>query len=56
MAQCDHSAAQCVESTGGLKRGRFCEEYRCECGATGQVRGRAEDPPQEWQRYGEVFR
>jgi len=52
---CDHSAAQCVESTEPKDEGQFVELYECECGATGTIRGREEALPSEWTRTGEVF-
>lgn len=51
---CDHNAAKCVDSTGGVKSGHFREEYLCECGAKGTIRGEASDPS-TWRRTGEVF-
>ena len=53
---CDHNAAQVVDSSGGIESGKFVEKYKCECGATGTIRGNAEDPASEWVRTGEVFR
>ncbi len=52
---CDHSAAQVVDSQGGTTEGRFKEKYECPCGATGYVSGNAEEPPQQWNRWGRVF-
>lgn len=52
---CDHNAAQCIDSTGGIERGHFVEVYECECGATGRISGHAENPS-TWVRTGEVFR
>ena len=53
--QCDHRAAQIVDSDGGTTEGRFTEHYECPCGATGAIRGDAAAPPREWTRTGEVF-
>lgn len=54
--ECDHSAAVCVESTGGIEAGAFEEVYRCpQCKATGTITGEASDPPETWNRTGRVF-
>jgi hypothetical protein len=52
---CDHTNAKVIESTGGITEGHFTEHYKCPCGATGTVTGRAEQPASEWNRSGEVF-
>ena len=52
---CDHKAAHVVDSSGGIESGKFVEEYECPCGATGTIRGNAEDPADSWSRTGEIF-
>ena len=49
------TATKCVESTGGIESGRFREEYECVRGHKGTIAGNAEEPPQQWDRYGTVF-
>jgi hypothetical protein len=53
---CDHTAAHVVDSEGGITEGKFVERYSCPCGATGTIRGRAEEPAEHWSRTGEIFR
>ena len=53
---CDHTAAHVVDSEGGITEGKFVEQYECPCGATGTIRGRAEEPAEHWSRTGEIFR
>jgi len=54
---CDHSAARVVDSEGGITEGEFVEHYECpNCGGTGTIRGRAEEPAKNWSRTGEIFR
>lgn len=52
---CDHNAAKCVDSTEPKAKGRFEEVYECPCGAKGWIRGNEQDPPNKWDRMGEVF-
>lgn len=52
---CDHKAAKCVESTGGIDSGAFQEYYTCPCGAEGWIEGQANEPAHTWDKYGEVF-
>jgi len=52
---CDHSVAEIVEQSGGTKEGAFVEHYECQCGATGTIRGKADNPVEQWNRTGEVF-
>ena len=44
-----------TDQSGATKEGQFTEEYECVYNHKGTIRGRAEDPPQEWQRTGRVF-
>jgi len=44
-----------VENSGAVKEGRFKEEYECVNGHKGWVRGKAEEPAQQWDRTGMVF-
>ena len=53
---CNHEMAKCVETTEPKAEGRFVEYYECQCGATGTIRGREEQPPNAWKKTGEVFR
>ena len=55
VTMCDHSAAKCVGSTGGIESGHFTELYECPCGAEGRISGEASDPS-TWDRTGEVFK
>jgi hypothetical protein len=36
-------------------KGRFVEEWECANGHSGFVRGREEQPPQEWNRFGAIY-
>lgn len=55
MADCNHRAAKCVDSTEPKDEGRFREEYECPCGATGVITGQEQAPPSDWNESGEVF-
>lgn len=37
------------------KSGHFSEEWECSNGHVGYVRGKEEQPPNKWTRYGSVF-
>jgi hypothetical protein len=52
---CDHKAAECVDSTGGIESGFFEEHYECPCGAEGWIHGDASAQPSEWNFNGDVF-
>lgn len=44
-----------VDDKGGVKSGRFEEEYECVNGHRGWVKGRAEESPRKWRKIGTVF-
>jgi len=53
---CDHQNAKCVETEDPSENtGHFSEHYECPCGATGTIYGKEEQPPNEWDKVGEVF-
>lgn len=54
--RCDSRDIECADSTGGVVDGRFTEKYLCnDCGATGSISGRAEEPAKEWRARGDLF-
>jgi hypothetical protein len=54
--QCGSLNVTVEESSGGVKSGNFREKHECQnCGATGTIKGNAEDPADSWTRYGSVF-
>jgi len=54
---CDHEMAKCVDTQDPSENtGSFTEDWKCpNCGATGTIYGKEEQPPNQWDKVGEVF-
>jgi hypothetical protein len=54
--ECHSYEIVCRNSTGAVEDGRFTEKFLCDdCGATGTISGRAEEPPRQWTTSGGLF-
>jgi len=55
-SKCGQGLVVCIEATEPNETGSFKENYECNvCGAKGFIRGREEQPPKKWQKFGEAF-